>query len=220
MNARNFSFGSSRIPGFAEERLTDSMVNMNFMTRGRSLIWLVLAVLAFPISCNRRTAGPEPPHVVQSKRANSAETMTGRVVRVADGDTVTVLDATNTQHRIRLQGIDAPESHQAFGTQSKKNLSDLIFDKDVTVVYDKTDQYGRLVGKILLAGKDINLEQVKAGMAWHYKEYEREQSLEDRDLYARAEDEARSARRGLWLDANPIEPGEFRREEKREREAK
>lgn len=196
------------------------MVNMNFIRRRRRLIWLVLLVLALQISCHRRTVGPEPPPLVESKRTNSAETMTGRVVRIADGDTVTVLDATNTQHRIRLQGIDAPESHQAFGTQSKKSLSDMIFDKDVTVIYDKTDQYGRLVGKILLNGKDVNLEQVKAGMAWHYKEYEREQSPEDRELYARAEDEARSARRGLWVDANPTEPGEFRRNEKRERETR
>src|SRR5256714_14811942 len=196
------------------------MVNMNFIRRRRSLIWIVRVVLAFPIACHRRTAGPEPPPVVQSKRTNSAETMTGRVVRIADGDTITVLDAMNTQHRIRLQGIDAPESHQAFGTQSKKSLSDMIFAKDVTVIYDKTDQYGRLVGKILLNGKDVNLEQVKGGMAWHYKEYEREQSPEDRELYARAEDDARSARRGLWVDANPIEPGEFRRDERREREAR
>ena len=140
------------------------------------------------------------------------------MVAIADGDTVTILDSANTQHRIRLEGIDAPESHQAFGTQSKKNLSEMIFGKDVTVVYQKTDQYGRLVGKIVLDGKDVNLEQVKAGMAWHYKEYEREQSPEDRDLYARAEDDARSARRGLWVDANPIEPGEFRRDQKRERD--
>ena len=129
-----------------------------------------------------------------------------------------MLDATNTQHRIRLQGIDAPELHQAFGTQSKKNLSDMVFDKDVTAVCDKTDQYGRLVCKILLNDKDVNLEQVKAGMAWHYKEYQREQSAEDRELYARAEDEARNARRGLWADADPIEPSAFRKEQKRERE--
>jgi len=139
-------------------------------------------------------------------------------VRIADGDTVTVLDAQNAQHRIRLQGIDAPESHQAFGTQSKKSLSNLIFDREVTVEFDKTDQYGRIVGKILLDGKDINLEQVKAGMAWHYKEYQREQSPQDREIYARAEDEARSARRGLWADADPIEPSAFRKEQKRERE--
>jgi len=142
----------------------------------------------------------------------------GRVVRIADGDTITVLDGANAQHRIRLQGIDAPESHQAFGTQSKNSLSDMIFDREVTVEYDKIDQYGRIVGKILLDGKDVNLEQIKAGMAWHYKEYQREQSPTDRDLYAHAEDEARNARRGLWADADPIEPGAFRKEQKRERE--
>ena len=88
-------------------------------------------------------------------------------MRIADGDTITVLDSSDTQYRIRLDGIDAPELHQAFGTQSKKNLSDMIFDRDVTVVYQKTDQYGRIVGKIILDGTDVNLEQVKAGMAWH-----------------------------------------------------
>ena len=143
-----------------------------------------------------------------------SQTLTARVISVADGDTITVLDANNTQHRIRLSGIDAPESHQAFGTQSKNNLSDLVFDKDVTVEYYKTDQYGRLVGKIIVNGQDINLEQLKAGMAWHYKEYEREQSKEDRELYANAEDEARAAHRGLWIDLNPIQPSEFRREQR------
>ncbi|MDX6403712.1 MAG: hypothetical protein QOH70_1167 [Blastocatellia bacterium] len=142
----------------------------------------------------------------------------GRVVRIADGDTLTLLDSSNTQHRIRLEGIDAPESHQAFGTQSKRSLSDMVFGKDVTVVYQKTDQYGRLVGKILIDGMDVNLAQVKAGMAWHYKEYEREQSLEDRGLYAKAEDEARAHSRGLWQDADPVEPSAFRKEEKQERQ--
>jgi endonuclease YncB( thermonuclease family) len=147
-----------------------------------------------------------------------AQTLSGLVVRIADGDTVTVLDSSNAQHRIRLEGIDAPESHQAFGTQSKKSLSQMIFGKDVTVTYQKADQYGRLVGKINYDGKDINLEQVKAGMAWHYKEYEREQDPEDRELYTRAEDEARANRRGLWQDADPVEPSAFRKEEKRERQ--
>ena len=128
-----------------------------------------------------------------------------------------MLDADNTQHRIRLSGIDAPELHQAFGSRSKQNLSDWVFGKDVTVEYYKTDQYGRLVGKIVVNGQDINLEQVKAGMAWHYKEYEREQSVEDRELYARAEDEARAQHRGLWQDPNPVEPSQFRREQREER---
>ena len=94
----------------------------------------------------------------------------------------------------------------------------MVFGKDVTVVYQKTDQYGRLVGKVLSDGKDINLEQVKAGMAWHYKEYQKEQTAEDRELYAKAEDEAHNARRGLWQDRDPVEPSVFRKEEKRERQ--
>jgi endonuclease YncB( thermonuclease family) len=182
------------------------------------LIWLPILALLFAVSCSRQ---PAPKSTTSQPPANApagSQILTGRVVRIADGDTVTVLDSSNTQRRIRLQGIDAPESHQAFGTQSKKSLSEMIFDRDVTVEYEKTDQYGRLVGKILLDGKDVNLEQVKAGMAWHYKEYQREQTPEDRELYARAEDEARKARRGLWVDVDPIEPSAFRKEQKRERE--
>lgn len=182
-----------------------------------SFILLVACTLSLTVSCSRR-----PPQVEQQKREPAVstaaqQTLIGRVVRIADGDTITVLDSSNTQHRIRLGGIDAPESKQDFGTQSKKSLSSMVFGKDVTVVYEKTDQYGRLVGKVLLDGKDVNLEQVRAGMAWHYKEYEREQSSEDRELYGRAEDEARSARRGLWADPNPVEPGEFRKQERQER---
>ena len=152
--------------------------------RTAKLIWLIVFAVVFSVSCSRQPqlkTTPQP-----STAPAGSQTLTGRVVRIADGDTITVLDSSDTQHRIRLEGIDAPESHQAFGTQSKKNLSQMVFGKDVTVVYQKTDQYGRLVGKILLVGKDINLEQVKAGMAWHYKEYQREQTPEDRELYAAA----------------------------------
>ncbi|MDQ2921714.1 MAG: thermonuclease family protein [Acidobacteriota bacterium] len=181
------------------------------------LISFAAVILLFSAACSRPPARNDQPSR-PTVEASGAQTLTGRVVRVADGDTVTVLDSTDTQHKIRLEGIDAPESHQAFGTQSKQNLSQMVFDKDVTVIFQKTDQYGRLVGKILLDGKDINLEQVKAGMAWHYREYQREQAPEDRELYAKAEDEARAARRGLWQDADPVEPGAFRKEEKRDRQ--
>jgi endonuclease YncB( thermonuclease family) len=184
----------------------------------RALItWIIAGMLLLSVACSRPTKQPNQDSGRPTANAPGQQTLSGRVVRIADGDTITVLDASNTQHRIRLQGIDAPESKQDFGTQSKKKLSGLIFGKDVEVVYEKTDQYGRLVGKILLEGRDINLEQVRSGMAWHYKEYEREQATEDRELYARAEDEARRARRGLWGDTNPVEPSEFRRAERQER---
>lgn len=135
---------------------------------------------------------------------------TGEVVGVADGDTITVLDADKVQHKIRLTGIDAPEKKQPFGNRSKQSLSDMVFDKTVTVETDKRDRYGRELGKVLAGGEDVNLEQVRAGMAWHYKAYERTQSVIDRQAYADAENEAKAAKRGLWVDAEPTPPWEWR----------
>ena len=134
----------------------------------------------------------------------------GRVVAVADGDTITVLDGTNTQHKIRLGGIDAPEKNQPYGKRSKQSLSDLVFTKAVVVETDKRDKYQRAVGKVLVGGKAANLEQVTRGMASHYKAYEREQPPNDHRLYSAAEIEARAARRGLWADADPMPPWDFR----------
>ncbi|MDO8990109.1 MAG: thermonuclease family protein [Sideroxyarcus sp.] len=139
-----------------------------------------------------------------------ADTLQGRVVSIADGDTVTVLDGSNTQTKIRLMGIDAPEKKQAFGQRSKQHLSDLVFDKHVTVEYSKKDRYGRTVGKLLVEGLDANLEQVKAGMAWHYKQYQKEQTPSDRSLYSESENRARAARIGLWADPDPTPPWGFR----------
>lgn len=147
---------------------------------------------------------------------SAADTLHGRVVGIADGDTVTVLDDTNTQWKIRLMGIDAPEKKMPFGQKSKESLSALVFNKQVYVDFNKRDRYGRTVGKILVDGTDANLEQVKAGLAWHYKQYEREQSVADRAAYAQAEELARTERRGLWADADPIPPWDWRHQQKAE----
>ena len=140
----------------------------------------------------------------------------GRVVKVADGDTLTVLAAAGragsmnppppatTQHKIRLNGIDAPESHQAFGNVSKKHLSSLVFGKDVRVKYKSRDKYGRILGTVYVDGLDINLEMIRAGLAWHYKRFDSTLA------YAAAELEARQSRRGLWSDPNPTPPEQFR----------
>lgn len=140
----------------------------------------------------------------------NATTLQGIVVGVADGDTITVLDATNTQHKIRLLGIDAPEKAQAFGQRSKQSLSQLVQSKQVIVEFQKKDKYGRSVGKVVLNGTDVCLEQIKLGMAWHFKHYESEQPKEDRETYAQAELVARSKVIGIWRDKNPIPPWEFR----------
>ena len=94
---------------------------------------------------------------------------TGKVVRIADGDTVTVLDVFKVQHKVRLTGIDAPEREQPFGSRSKQSLNNMVFSKTVTVKTDKRDRYGRELGKVLINGMDVNREQIRRGMAWHYK---------------------------------------------------
>jgi len=143
--------------------------------------------------------------------AANAETITGRVVGVADGDTITVLDANKVRHKIRLAGIDAPEKKQPFGNRSKESLSELVFDKTVNVETSKRDRYGRQIGKVLVNGRDVNLVQVERGMAWFYRQYQRDQSPNDRKLYEAAEDAAKAGKRGLWRDADSVPPWEFRR---------
>jgi endonuclease YncB( thermonuclease family) len=144
----------------------------------------------------------------------NAGTIQGKVVSVADGDTITVLDATNTQHKIRLQGIDAPEKAQPFGQKSKQSLSQMVQSKQVTVEYQKKDKYGRTLGKVLHNGTDVCLEQIKLGMAWHYKQYASDQPKEDRALYDQTEQDARAKKAGLWIDKAPTPPWEFRRQKK------
>jgi len=129
---------------------------------------------------------------------------------VADGDTITVLSAGRKSERIRLAGIDAPESKQAFGGVAKRNLSALVFGAEVSVEYAKRDRYGRIVGRVLRDGRDAGLAQIEAGLAWHYARYAPEQARAERDTYAGAERAARAARRGLWSDAAPLAPWDWR----------
>jgi endonuclease YncB( thermonuclease family) len=140
-----------------------------------------------------------------------ADTLIGRVVGVTDGDTITVLDSTNTQYKVRLSGIDAPEKKQAFGQVSKRSLSDLVYAKTVQVEWHKTDRYNRIVGKVLLNGTDTNLEQVKRGLAWHYSKYKKEQPFEDRLNYLHAQEAAMQQKLGLWVEPEPIAPWDWRK---------
>ena len=122
-----------------------------------------------------------------------ARTILGRIVGVSDGDTVTVLDDNKQQTKIRLEGIDAPENHQAFGAQSRKALGEKIFQKNVRVEWRGKDKYGRTLGHIFLDDAWINMEMVAEGWAWHYKKYSHDARLAD------AEDHARLEHLGLWI---------------------
>lgn len=135
----------------------------------------------------------------------SAETLKGKVVFVADGDTVTIKTADGSKEKIRLQGIDAPERDQSYGTESGKVLEKMVKGKTVTVKSEERDDYDRVLGTVYLNGKNINLELVKKGAAWHYKHY-----APDNDALAKAEAAARKARAGLWKEEDPTAPWDFR----------
>ena len=141
----------------------------------------------------------------------AAATLEGRVVGVSDGDTITVLDRENVQHRVRLSAIDAPEKAQPFGNHSKEHLSKWVYNRAVFIEWNKQDRYGRIVGKVFMDGHDAGLEQVRAGMAWWYRDYSKEQTPEDLALYEKTEQAAREGKLGLWRDAAPIPPWEWRR---------
>lgn len=142
--------------------------------------------------------------------ACAGETIAGHVVGVSDGDTITVLESRRQQVKVRLAGIDAPESRQAFGQASKKPLSDLVFDRDVSLDCGKIDRYRRRVCVVNIDGKDANLAQIAAGMAWWYRKYQSEQSVRQRIDYEAAEVTARTGTVGLWLDGHPVPPWEWR----------
>jgi endonuclease YncB( thermonuclease family) len=135
----------------------------------------------------------------------------GQVVGVSDGDTIAVLDDSKAQHRIRFAGIDAPEKGQAFGERSKQSLSALVFQKRVEARCHKKDRYGREVCAVFVGLRDVGLEQIGAGMAWHYKAYQHEQPTQERLVYAQEEESAKASRVGLWKDAKPVPPWEWRK---------
>ena len=143
--------------------------------------------------------------------ATNAGTLTGHVVGITDGDTLTLL-VDRQQYKIRIAGIDAPERHQAWGDKSKLNISRLSFSQQAVADCPKVDRWGRQICKVTVNGVDIGLEQVKDGMAWWYRKYAKEQAAEDQPIYENAELMAKLRRLGLWGDTNPMPPWDFRRE--------
>lgn len=142
-----------------------------------------------------------------------ADDLTGKVVGIVDGDTIDVLTADMTTTRIRLNGIDAPEAGQPFGKNAKQYLSETIGGKSARIVTHDKDRYGRTIGDVYHESTLINLELVRAGLAWHYVQY-----APDDATLAAAEVEAREAKRGLWSDARHVAPWDWRKLSKAERD--
>lgn len=191
------------------------------------LLFLIIGVFVVfgfaqeqPINPNAPNPTPTPeitddsiPEIDGYNLLPTPEIVTGKVVDVHDGDTITVLNEQKKQYKVRFNGIDAPELKQDFGNKSRQNLAGMVFGKTVTINCPKVDKYGRNVCTVFLEKTDINLEQVKGGFAWHYKKYQDEQTPEDRKNYSEAEINARNQKLGLWLQPNAIEPSAWRRGE-------
>jgi len=166
----------------------------------KTFIFFVLAAFFFQYLSNINLPAKD-----LSPKIPREKSFSGEVVGITDGDTIKVMYQGKAQ-KIRLAGIDCPERKQAFGTKAKKFASEKAFKKKVTVEVTGTDRYGRIIGVIILPnGQNLNHELVKAGLAWHYKRYSKDQTLAD------LEEKAREAKRGLWLHSKPIPPWDFRK---------
>jgi endonuclease YncB( thermonuclease family) len=155
----------------------------------------------------------------------AAESFSGKVVNVSDGDTITVLDSENKRIRVRINGIDAPEKGrkpvpgQPYADKSRQHMLDLAKGKAALVTWHKQDRYGRFIGRVDVDGVDVGLEQLRAGLAWVYREYLGEVAPADRPTYLAAERQAQEARAGLWGEGKPVPPWEWRKAVREARDA-
>ena len=165
--------------------------------RNLSIIWFVLLFISI-IACTSKS-GKLP-------LLEKGSTVSGKVISIIDGDTYDVLIHDNKTIRVRMEGIDAPEKGMPFYKVSKKYLSNLCFGKQVTMKITGEDQHDRVLAfAYLVDGKELSQEMIKAGLAWHFKKYNSDSELSE------FEREAKTLRKGLWIDENPMSPWENRK---------
>lgn len=136
------------------------------------------------------------------------DTVEGKVTRIIDGDSILVTDSKDIEYEVQLEGIDAPEAKQEFGKESTEALSKMLKDKSVKLTWKSKDNFDRLLAQVYDGEKHINTEMLKAGMAWHFKKYNKDESL------AKVESEAKEAKKGLWAKESPMAPWDYRQENK------
>jgi endonuclease YncB( thermonuclease family) len=135
----------------------------------------------------------------------------GQVVRVADGDTVTLIDQQQNEYKLRLAYIDAPEKAMPYGDEAKRHLTQLLQQQTVEAHIDDVDNYGRGVARIVKDGQDVNYAQIARGYAWHYQQYARKtQDGAAFERYAKAQGQAQQKHIGLWQEGNPTPPWQWR----------
>ena len=145
-----------------------------------------------------------------TNKRDARKVITGKVIKIADGDTFTLLlERDNFEVRVRLNAIDCPEKKQPFSKKAKQHLSDMIFGKRLKVYYKKKDRYGRVLGDVFIDHINVNKKMVCDGYAWHFKKYSDDPEL------AKCEENARKQHLGLWQDAHPTPPWEWRKRKRK-----
>ena len=175
------------------------------MLRQVHFIPLILFSLSL-IACQNQ------PYQAIASNSHAQQMMIGDY-QVIDGDTI-VIEQKNKKIRIRLDGIDAPEMDQAFGDASRLWLQQCLTSaKPISVSWQRTDKYGRLLGTLYAGSTDCNLRQIKHGFAWHYKFYQDQQTPQARLAYSQAHQQARQQKLGLWQQHCPINPWAWRQKQ-------
>lgn len=175
----------------------------------------LLLVLAAPAALARGTPpspAPAPQTSADARSTRAVAWIEGVVEHVYDGDSFRLRTADGRRLGVRIAGIDAPERTQPFANVSRRALRDAIDDREVRIEAIKVDAYGRAVARVFVGGRDIGLEQIDAGMAWHFARYDADLPPVERERYALAQADARARRAGLWQDNDPVAPWLFRKE--------
>ena len=154
---------------------------------------IIILYILFLVSCSSKDASIE-----------TQISLTGKVIKIVDGDTFDLLTENKTTLRIRMNGIDCPERKQDYYQVCKDALGDYIFGKEVSLITYGTDRYKRTIAEVYIGSEDINLKMITNGYAWHYKKYSSDAKM------ALAEKEARIQKYGLWAMINPVAPWDFR----------
>ncbi len=170
---------------------------------------LGLVALAPPAEA-RGTPGAAPAAPAELRSAKSIAWIDGVVEHVYDGDSFRLHTSDGRELGVRIAGIDAPERTQPFANVSRRALREAIDDREVRVAAIKVDPYGRVVGRVFVAGRDVGLEQLDRGLAWHFVRYDADLSPADRERYANAQRQAQARRAGLWKQNDPRAPWLFR----------
>jgi micrococcal nuclease len=140
--------------------------------------------------------------------AHADDTVEGKVTKIIDGDSIIVTDAADKEYEVQLEGIDAPEMKQEFGKEATEGLTKMLKDKPVKITWKSKDNFDRVLAQVYVEKTHINIEMLKAGFAWHFKRYNKSEEL------AKAETEAREAKKGLWAKESPMAPWEYRQTNK------